>query len=41
MDWAGIYPWAVVRVAREYWPGTGAELVSAVHVLAEWLVGMA
>ena len=37
----GIYPLAVVKAAREYWQGTGVELVLAVHVLVEWLVGMA
>ena len=31
----------MVRVAREYWQGTGVELVLAVHVLVEWLVEMA
>ena len=41
MDWAGIYPWAVVKAAKGCWQGTGVELVLAVHVLAEWLVGMA
>ena len=41
MDWVGIYPWAVVKAAEEYWQGTGVELVLGVHVLAEWLVEMA
>ena len=41
MDWVGIYPLAVVKAAGECLQGTGVELVLGVHVLAEWLVGMA
>ena len=34
MDWVGIYPWAVVKVAGGCLQGTGVELVPVVHVLA-------
>ena len=36
----GIYPSVAVKAAGECWQGIGVELVLAVHVLAEWLVGM-